>query len=173
MTKLLGLFIIVLIVLNGILLYRLRVHTPQRSFFLRESQVPNLELLSGAEPDTESPFTLLLFFHGEGDCDCLKDWPNWIDISNEFEGVLQVKGIYNGNDKEKFISFAQGYALPFPIYEDRSNAIHQEYKVTPSTVVKILLDSNGSIVFSDSNQFSPLDQNYFRKRLQAHIHRLI
>ena len=127
-----------------------------------------LTLLSGEDVD-ESPFVLYIFFNGEGNCLCLEDWPNWVDLNGKFGDKLQIKGVFNGGDRDQFLLFAKGLGLPFPLYEDVGGSLRASLKAAPGLVTKVLIGPSGAILFADTNQESPRDQRYFVERIGAHI----
>ena len=163
---------IVLGVCNVFLLLLIATQNEQLVPFEQQAD-DGLVLISGKEIETEGRLTLYLFFHADGECGCLDDWPNWVDLCQEYEGFLNVKGIFNGGDEEKFLSFAKGVGLPFPLYRDRTEGLRKSLRVPPYLTSKLLVDPNGEMLIFDCDQAKPQDQSDFTKRVKEHLKRYL
>ena len=128
-----------------------------------------LTLIQGAEAQESTPYTLYVFFHGDGNCACLEDWPNWMDLANSYTGLLQLKGVFNGESETKFVDFSTGVNLPFPLYRDSGNTLRNQFGVFPGEVVKVLIGPSGQVLLLDSDQVKAKDQVYFVQRVKDHL----
>ena len=158
-----------LLLCNGPLGYLLLINQTHGIRLNHAEDTKSLALIVGEEPET-MPFTLYIFFHADGICRCLEDWPHWVDLYAQHGGLLAIKGIFNGTDRQKYLDFGKGMGLPFPLYEDPGNYFRSQMNVPPNSITKILVGPSG-IVFADSNQESPKDQRYFIRRLEDHLSR--
>lgn len=113
--------------------------------------------------------SVYLFLHADGDCDCLDDWHNWVQLYTDFSDQVSVKGIFNGVEKSKLQAFAKELQLPFKIYEDKESALRKMYHVTPGQIVKVVISREGNVLYSDTYQAHPRDQKYFLKRVRSLI----
>lgn len=114
--------------------------------------------------------TLLIFFNNESECGCLDDWPNWREAHRRFEANLVVKGIFTGENRDALVEFCEAVSPPFPVFEDPSGSLEKRFGVRGQDVAKILLDPNGQILFADTRQTRPEDQQYFLRRLKRHLY---
>ena len=160
--------IVVLAVCNIALLITLNQFSAKgRPVIDQGSDGEGLQLIKGTPGS--APFILYLFFHADGNCGCLEDWPNWVDLSNEYPTILQVMGIFNGQSEVKFLGFGDGMGLPFPLYRDPSGSFRHEMRVLPNTVTKILVGPSDEILLADAQQISQKVQRDFKKRVREHL----
>ena len=109
---------------------------------------------------------VILFLHADNDCDCLEDWSNWVALHERFSKKILIRGIFNGSDPETMKSFAEGMSLPFNIYVDVTGKQKEQFQVLPGQIVKVMLDMEGHLIYADSYQAHPRDQDYFLERVQ-------
>ena len=131
-----------------------------------------LDRVYGEEPTAGMAGTLYIFAHADGECDCLDDWVHWVQAHEELEGRIAIKAVFNGQDLEKLVSFAEEMSFPFPVYQDLSGTLHREARVEPGRISKMLVSRDNRIVFADTYQVNKRDQQYFLRRLKDHVDRL-
>lgn len=137
-----------------------------------QSALESLELISGEHPEAfQSGFLLVIFFHADGQCSCLEDWPNWIRFDQELGDELTVIGVFNGADKKKFLDFSKGVGLNIPLYADQGE-LRSNLGVLEGDITKTLILNSNYILIQDSQQTEPRDQQRFFKRLRHHLNRL-
>lgn len=163
----------ILVIFNLVLLF-LVVRAPQKAAPNKSSALhlhEQMDIIEGTvQPD--KPFTLYVFFHGDGQCGCLEDWSNWAKLQSDFQKQLNVVGVYNGQDLESFTQFAQGVGLDIPLFIDPTYAVHKNLGISRYEVVKVLVHESGAILLRDTQQERSRDQLAFAKRVEAHIKRI-
>jgi len=119
-----------------------------------------------ANPPDKPVAEVILFLHADNDCECLEDWSNWVALHKQLSEKILIRGIFNGLDSESLKSFAEGLDLPFNIYVDVTGKQKEQYHVLPGQIVKVMLDQEGHVIYADSYQAHPRDQDYFLERVQ-------
>ena len=161
-----------LVIMN---LFLLAFIIKKKPITIREDADPfeKLTLLYGKEyviRENDWP-VLYIFFNVDASCGCLEDWPNWVEAANTLGDKMIVRGIFTGEDKTKLTGFSNGFQLNFPIYDDPDKTMSRRLRV-PNKLTKVLVDSHQRILFSDSYQIEPHDQDYFLARLRGHLERM-
>jgi len=168
-------FSLVLAICNIALLFLLVSKKPlhHQTNWSTTNNGPKTELipLQGPAGTEAKPFTLYIFFHADGDCGCLEDWPNWVEMHANHQDILNVKGVFNGVDQEKFLGFSRGFDLQFPLFSDPGGAFRENLGVRRGAVSKFLMGPTGEILLADTNQTSPRKQKAFKERLSEHLNR--
>lgn len=132
-----------------------------------------LEPAADAPPfQPESDFLLVVFFHGEGQCGCLDDWPNWNLLADKHAERLQVIGVFNGADEQAYRDFAAGVGLTFPLYHDPAGRLRERLGIRQRDVVKTLLYQGRDVLIQDVQQTQSRDQARFVRRVERHLDRI-
>ena len=129
----------------------------------------NLELLTGVEEPEQGKPLLLIFFNADELCRCLDDWANWNTVVEKFGDRVQVKGVFNGSDLEKFLVFHAEQKLTFPVYRDPNRLLQRRLLIPPGIISKALVSPNGHLIYLDIYQEGERDQRYFIQRLVRHL----
>ena len=100
-------------------------------------------------------------------------WQNWVAFHDRYAPAIQVKGIFNGRDIDKFRMFNEGVDIPFPTYLDSESHLIKQYLVPSNMTAKVLVGPGGHVLLADVYQDNPRDQHHFLKRLEAHGDRIL
>lgn len=140
---------------------------------LKQGDVPDLELIEGKRFSGEKAATLYVFYNADEKCSCLEDWVNWVKVHEDYDSLVEVKGIFNGVDLEKFRQFNRGFDIPFSTYIDNGSKLRNKFRLPPNVLSKVLVDANGFVLISDVYEDNPRDQYFFLKRVQMHCDRIL